>query len=158
LALNAMNMCNYLALGDLAGAKIEAKRFTVMRKYLSDYDPEHGHAAFGSYLAGFIYEQLGDANEALRYYEEALQDQELASLRGPIEALAKKGSYGGERIEDYLPPELQGPGFVAPPKSDASPKGDTPPPTDPPKSDVDPPKPDTPPVQRPSKVTPPTPS
>jgi hypothetical protein len=160
LALNAMNMCNYLVRGDLAGAKIEAKRFTVMRKYLSDYDPEHGHGAFGSYLAGFVYEQLGDANEALRYYEEALQDQELASLRGPIVELAKKGSYRGERIEDYLPPELQGPGFVAPPKGDAPPKSD-PPPADPPKGDAppaDPPKSDAPPVQRPSGVTPPTPS
>src|SRR5688500_8561092 len=64
LSLNAMNMCNYLARGDLSGAKIEAKRFTVMRNYLRDYDPEHEHAAFGSYLAGFVYEQLGDADEA----------------------------------------------------------------------------------------------
>ena len=84
LSLNAMNMCNYLARGDLDGAKIEAKRFSVMRKYLSDYDPEHEHGAFGSYLAGFVYERLGSADEALRYYEEALQDNEFASLREPI--------------------------------------------------------------------------
>ncbi|HWB81352.1 MAG TPA: hypothetical protein VG755_40595 [Nannocystaceae bacterium] len=157
LSINAMNMCNYLARGDLDGAKIEAKRFTVMRKYLSDYDPEHGHGAFGSYLAGFVYEQLGDANEALRYYDEALQDQELASLRGPIEKLAKVGSYRGDRIKDYLPPELQGPGFTAPPKSDP-PKSD-PPATDPPATDPpsEAPKSDAPPVQRPSGATPPTP-
>ena len=36
-------------------------------------------------------------------------------LRAPIEQLAKKGSYRGDRIKDYLPPELAGPGFVAPP-------------------------------------------
>lgn len=114
LMLNAMNMCNYLVRGDLDGAKIEAKRFTVMRKYLSDYDPEHEHAAFGSYLAGFVYERLGQADEALRYYDEALQEREFSSLRAPIAALAKRGSYRGERIQDYLgaepaPPPVQKP-------------------------------------------------
>ena len=114
LALNAMNMCNYLALGDLSGAKIEAKRFTVMRKYLSDYKPESEHGAFGSYLAGYVYERLGQPDEALRYYEEALQERDFSSLREVIPALAKVGSFRGERIEDYLPEDMRG-GFVPPP-------------------------------------------
>ncbi len=109
LMLNAMNMCNYLVRGDLNGAKIEAKRFTVMRKYLSDYDPEHEHGALGSYLAGFVYERLGAADEALRYYDEALQEREFASLRRPIAILAKRGSYRGERIKDYLGEEPPAP-------------------------------------------------
>lgn len=103
LALNAMNLVNYLVRGDLEGAKVEAKRFTVMRTYLRDYDPEHEHGAFGSYLAGFVYERLGNANEALRYYDEALQERDFGSLAEPIARLAERASYRGERILDYLP-------------------------------------------------------
>lgn len=121
LALNAMNMCNYLALGDLNGAKVEAKRFTVMRKYLSDYDPENEHGAFGSYLAGFVYEKLGEPNEALRYYEEALQERDFGSLRAPIRRLAKTGSFRGERMKEYLPTDDGG--FLGPPTGATPPKG-----------------------------------
>jgi hypothetical protein len=102
-----MNMCNYLARGELDGARVEAKRFTVMRKYMSDYDPEHEHGAFGSYLAGFVYERLGNAEEALRYYEEALQEREFSSLRQVIVRLAGQSTFRGERIKDYLPTELR---------------------------------------------------
>ena len=103
LSLNAVNMINYLAQGDLDGAKVEAKRFTVMRTYLRDYDPEHEHGAFGSYLAGFVHERLGSYDEALRYYDEALQERDFGSLVEPIGRLALRGSYRGERIRDYLP-------------------------------------------------------
>lgn len=142
LSINAMNLCNYLVRGDLQGARIEAKRFTVMRNYMRDYDPEHEHNAFGSYVAGFVFEQLGQADEALRYYDEALQEREFASLRAPIERLAARGSYRGERIKDYLPQEPATPtpapaaDPVAPP-----PAGPQAVPTDPGDS--------TPPVQRP---------
>ncbi|HET6585995.1 MAG TPA: hypothetical protein VFG69_21205 [Nannocystaceae bacterium] len=149
LSLNAMNMCNYLARGDLDGAKIEAKRFSVMRKYLSDYDPEHGHGAFGSYLAGFVYERLGSADEALRYYEEALQDREFASLRGPISRLAKRGSYRGERIQDYLGAEP-----TAEPTPAATPApATTPTPAPAPAPATTPTPADAPPVQRPEAAT-----
>jgi hypothetical protein len=103
LSLNAVNMVNYMVQGDLSGAKVEAKRFTVMRTYLRDYDPEHEHGAFGSYLAGFVHERLGNADEALRYYDEALQERDFGSLAEPIGRLAMRGSYRGERIRDYLP-------------------------------------------------------
>lgn len=103
LTLNGMNLLNYLARGDLSGAKVEAKRFTVMRTYLRDYDPQSEHGAFGSYLAGFVNERMGNANEALRYYDEALQERDFGSLREPIERLSVAGSYRGERILDYLP-------------------------------------------------------
>lgn len=103
LALNAMNLVNYLVRGDLSGAKVEAKRFTVMRNYLRDVDPEDEHGAFGSYLAGYVYERQGNFNEALRYYEEALTERDFRTLRDVIPELAAKGSYRGERIKDYLP-------------------------------------------------------
>jgi tetratricopeptide (TPR) repeat protein len=103
LSLNAINLVNYLVQGDLSGAKVEAKRFTVMRTYMRDYDPEHEHGAFGSYVAGFVHERLGNADEALRYYDEALQERDFGSLIEPIARLAMRGSYRGERIRDYLP-------------------------------------------------------
>jgi uncharacterized protein len=102
LSLNGINLINYLAQGDLDGAKIEGKRFSVMRQYLVDYDPEHAHGAFGSYLAGFVAERQGSADEALRYYDEALQERELPSLGSAIVRLGRRGSYRTERLERYL--------------------------------------------------------
>lgn len=124
LSLNAMNLCNYLAQGDLNGAKVEAKRFTVMRNYMRDYDPEHEHLAFGSYLAGFVYEKLGNPNEALRYYEEALQEREFSTLRDVLPGLAASGSYRGERIKDYLPPDVAPSAPAVTPKPTPKPKPD----------------------------------
>ncbi len=63
LALNALNMLNYLTLGDLGGAGVEARRFTLAREYLESID-EETHGAFGSYLAGFVFEQLGESDRA----------------------------------------------------------------------------------------------
>ncbi|PRP90275.1 hypothetical protein ENSA5_66190 [Enhygromyxa salina] len=110
LSLNGVNLINYLAQGDLDGAKIEAKRFSIMRQYLLDYDPEHAHGAFGSYLAGFVAERQGNADEALRYYDEALQERELATLRDPIVRLGQRGSYRSERLDRYI----GGPAMPAP--------------------------------------------
>lgn len=114
LALNAMNLVNYLVRGDLSGAKVEAKRFTVMRNYLRDVDPEGEHGAFGSYLAGYVHERQGNYNEALRYYEEALTERDFRTLREVIPELAAKGSYRGERIKDYLPRTAPKPATPAP--------------------------------------------
>ena len=101
LALNGLNMLNYLALNDLDGAGVEARRFTVSRNYLESLD-RTGHAAFGSYLAGFVFERLGEPDRALRYYEEALDAGDLQSLREPILRLAQRADYRGERLSAYL--------------------------------------------------------
>ena len=50
LVLNAVNMLNYLALGDQPAAAVEARRFSVMREYLESLGLPH-QASFGSYLA-----------------------------------------------------------------------------------------------------------
>jgi uncharacterized protein len=103
LALNPFNLLNYLARGDLQGARVEARRFTVVRDYLHDQlDPRYAHSAFGSYLAGFVFEQLGDAEEALRYYDEALGQRELPGLAGPLQRLAARSSYRGAHLEAWL--------------------------------------------------------
>jgi hypothetical protein len=102
LALNTMNMLNYLALGDLAGARVEAKRFTVMRDYLDENHPDESHGVAGAYLAGFVFERLGDANEALRYYDEALAAGDIVHLAPAIHRLAQLNSYRGSHLSAFL--------------------------------------------------------
>jgi hypothetical protein len=101
LALNAVNMLNYLALADWSGASTEARRFTVMREYLESVGLGR-HGIFGSYLAGLTFERLGQGDRALRYYEEAMADKVLPSLRESVERLAASNPYRGPRIRELL--------------------------------------------------------
>ncbi len=101
LALNAFNMLNYLLADDLSGARVEAKRFTVTREYLGQQD-QNAHGAFGSYVAGFVFERLGETDTALRYYDEALQEQAFPSLRAPVARLAARSGYRTPRIRALL--------------------------------------------------------
>jgi len=102
LALNAFNMMNYLAESDLAGARVEARRFTTMQNYMKQFDPEHAYGTLGSYLSGFTMESLGDPTSALRYYDEVLQVRELESLRESITRLATVSPYRGKKLAAYL--------------------------------------------------------
>jgi len=101
LALNGLNMANYLALGDLDGAAVEARRYTNMRDYLASVHLEAA-GSFGAYLAGFTFEHLGEGDRALRYYEEALENGQLDSLVAPISRLAQLHPYRGPRIRATL--------------------------------------------------------
>jgi tetratricopeptide (TPR) repeat protein len=105
LALNSLNLLNYLMRGDLAGAAVEARRFSVMREYLENSAPGTPHGAFGSYLAGFVFEKQGDPGRALRYYDEALAEQPLDSLREPVMRLAKQTPVHGARVSALLESE-----------------------------------------------------
>jgi len=108
LAINAFNMLNYLALGDLEGASVEARRFTVTRDYLQSLD-RTTHGAVGSYLAGFVFEILGEPDRALRYYEEALDAGDIQACREPILRLSRVSDYRGPRLKEYLervPPSI----------------------------------------------------
>jgi len=102
LALNSVNMLNYLARGDLPGARVEAKRYTVMREYFSDAGDGEVRGTVGAYLAGFVFEQLGDANAAMRYYDQALDDRDLATLAAPLASLARRTAYRGKNLDGYL--------------------------------------------------------
>lgn len=110
LVLNAYNLLNYLLQGDLSGARVEAKRFTVMHEYLAGLDAEHAtgpedvhpHGAFGSWLAGFVFERLGEYDRAMRYYDEALLARPFASLQYPIQRLSAFSTYRTPRIEAVL--------------------------------------------------------
>ncbi len=93
LAISALNMVNYLATDDLQGAAVEARRFTVSRNYLESLD-KAAHGAFGSYLAGFVFEKLGEPERALRYYEEARSAGDLEVTHEPIARLSGRAEEG----------------------------------------------------------------
>lgn len=88
LLVNTLNMLNYLAKGDLSGAKVEARRLTVNQRYYKDADPEtKGMMAFSSYLAGFTFEMAGEAEAAQRYYGDALDAGGVPTLKRAVRRL-----------------------------------------------------------------------
>jgi len=103
LALNAINLLNYLARNDLDGAAVEARRFQVMRDYLASVRIEaDAPATLGAYLAGFVFEHRGEGDRALRYYEEALSRGPLGTLDDPIRRLARHNPYRGPNLGAVL--------------------------------------------------------
>lgn len=103
LALNPINLMNYLAASDLDGAAVEARRFQVMRDYLDGENIKaEGPATLGAYLAGFVFEQRGEGDRALRYYDEALARGRLDSLVGPVQRLARLHPYRGAQIAQLM--------------------------------------------------------
>jgi hypothetical protein len=103
LLINTMNMVNYLARGDLNGARIEARRFGVMQRFISEHE-SHGKSLSGpgSYLSGFVFEHSNQPGEALRYYDEALQYGAFASLTEPVRRLSQRDSYSSPRLRALL--------------------------------------------------------
>jgi len=103
MLINTINMVNYLARGDLSGAKVEARRFATMQKFVSEHEG-HGKSLSGpgSYLSGFIFEKGHSAGEALRYYDEALQYGSFRSLAEPVRRLTAADPYRTPRIERLL--------------------------------------------------------
>lgn len=102
LLINTLNMINYLDTRDLNGARIEARRLSVYQKYFHDkLKSDNPMLGLSGYLAGFTFEKSGDANEALRYYDEALQFGGYASLRDPLRALLDRGSYRTPRLAKF---------------------------------------------------------
>ena len=89
LLINTMNSMNYLAVRDIGGAKVEARRLAVVQRYLQDKQDATPLLGLGSYLAGFTFEKAGQTDEALGYYEDALKYSSYPSLRDPLRVLTK---------------------------------------------------------------------
>lgn len=103
LMINTMNMVNYLARGDLNGARIEARRLAVMQKYLRDKEnPAQAMLGPGSYLAGFTFEKSGKPDQALRYYDEALAFGNYQSLREAVTRLSSLSGYSTPRLRKLI--------------------------------------------------------
>jgi hypothetical protein len=112
LLINTLNMVNYLELHDLDGARVEARRLSVMQRYLTDqlHEGDNPVLGLGGFLAGFTFEKSGDVDEALRYYDEALGFTGFSSLAGPVAALLPKASFTSPRLtaldRSTAPPRL----------------------------------------------------
>lgn len=103
LLINTQNMLNYLEAGDLSGARVEARRLAVMQAFIADHEGAGASLTGpGSYLAGFIFEKSGQPQEALRYYDEALQYGHFESLEPVLVRLAGQASYRTPRITKVL--------------------------------------------------------
>ncbi|HWL86670.1 MAG TPA: hypothetical protein VNO21_12760 [Polyangiaceae bacterium] len=112
LLINTLNMINYLERGDLSGARIEARRLSVMQRYVVDslQEKDNPVIGLGGFLAGLTFEKSGQPDEALRYYDEALAFSGFHSLRGPARLLVQNTSYRSPRLQALA-------GNEAPPKS-----------------------------------------
>lgn len=102
LLLNTVNMINFLVMGDISGAKVEARRMTINRKYL---ETEAGEAqsmlAFGSYLSGFAFEMAGDSGPAMRHYGDAHDAGGQPGLQAAVSRLAARTGAGDKRLKDW---------------------------------------------------------
>lgn len=103
LLINTMNMVNYLARADLSGARVEARRFATMQKFIAEHDSNgRSLSGPGSYLSGFIFEKSREPGAALRYYDEALQFGSFESLRDPVRRLSQQDAYRTTRLTGLI--------------------------------------------------------
>ncbi|HMI88187.1 MAG TPA: hypothetical protein VK550_29080 [Polyangiaceae bacterium] len=104
LLINTLNMINYLETRDLSGAKVEARRLGVVQRYIRDELKEANNSilGLGGFLAGFVYEKSGDADEALRWYDDALSFAGYGALSAAVRELAPRASYKSPRIAKAL--------------------------------------------------------
>jgi uncharacterized protein len=111
LMINTLNMLNYLDTHDLNGAKIEARRLSVMQRYYKEQLHENNAVlGLGAMLAGFAFEKSGEVDEALRYYDEALEFSGFHSLGDAVRRLAPLGQYRSPRIQKLLGKDESVPG------------------------------------------------
>ncbi len=104
LMINTLNMLNYLETKDLNGARIEARRLSVIQKYYRESLDQKNNPVLGlgSMLAGFTYEKSGEIDEALRYYDESLAFTGFGTLGESVRRIAPQGSFRSPRIKSLL--------------------------------------------------------
>jgi hypothetical protein len=104
LMINTLNMLNYLETKDLNGARIEARRLSVIQKYYRESLEQKNNPVLGlgSMLAGFTYEKSGEIDEALRYYDESLAFTGFGTLGESVRRIAPQGSFRSPRIRSLL--------------------------------------------------------
>lgn len=101
LLINTLNLLNYLELKDLNGARVEARRLAVMKKYIVEslHEDDNAVIGFGGALAGFTFEKSGEIDEALRWYDDALAFSGFRALRSPVRGLLAQGGYTSPRLK-----------------------------------------------------------
>ena len=114
LLLNTLNMVNYLVQGNAGGAKVEARRFQINRRYLEDQEGDDGRSflAVGSFLAGAAFEMAGEWEIAMRHYADAYVTGGIPTLKTTIRRLARTRGARDTRVAeltDAKPPPSLGP-------------------------------------------------
>jgi hypothetical protein len=104
LMINTLNMLNYLETRDLNGARIEARRLSVIQKYYRESleRKDNPVLGLGSMLAGFTFEKSGEIDEALRYYDESLAFTGFQTIGEAVRRIAPQGQYRSPRIKSLL--------------------------------------------------------
>jgi uncharacterized protein len=102
LLVNTLDMINYLELRDLNGARVEARRLAVMQRYVADelHERENAVLGLGGLLAGLTFEKSDQVDEALRWYDQALEFAGFRALRDPVRSLLPRGQYRSPRLEE----------------------------------------------------------
>jgi hypothetical protein len=113
LLLNTVNMINYLVQGDAGGAKVEARRFLINRKFLQSDggSDQKSMLALGSYLSGLAFEMAGDSDEAIRHYADAQDAGGVPTLASTIRLLNQRIGAMDRRVSKLLEekePETEG--------------------------------------------------
>jgi hypothetical protein len=87
---------------------------SVVQRYLKDelHEEDNPILGLGGLLAGLTFEKAGNAEEALRYYDEALRFHRYGSLIEPLRRLAAGANYSTPTLraligEGPTPPDLE---------------------------------------------------
>jgi hypothetical protein len=102
LMVNTLDMLNYLELRDLDGARVEARRLAVMQKYIGDelHEGDNPVLGLGGLLAGLAFEESGQTDEALRWYDQTLAFTGFRALGGPVRRLMQKSAFRSPRLKE----------------------------------------------------------
>ena len=85
-----------------SGAKVEARRFLVNRKYLDSQEDTKAMLAFGSYLAGVAFESAGDSRAAMRHYADSYLAGGVPTLTDAIRRLYKRTGAQDPRVQNLV--------------------------------------------------------
>ncbi len=104
LLINTMNLLNYLAMGKVSGAKVEARRFIVNRKFLESREGQEsrGMLALGSYLSGLAYEIAGEPDTAMLNYADAHAAGGVPTLEDAVRRLAARTGASNARLDAVI--------------------------------------------------------
>jgi hypothetical protein len=102
LLINTMNLLNYLAMSDLVGARVESRRVEVLERYFKDYTTDKPDVALGlaAYLSGFVYEKLGQPDDALRWYATASRFGSFPGLGESVGVLMGQRPISDDRLKE----------------------------------------------------------